>query len=138
VGYKKRVRALEPENAALNRFAPDSRRAWGKRRTHRGDPQVAEGFYRALILLAPALEAETPPGSRYVIELVPTSVLPVEDASRLGQQLADTIEHSFTTYFAIPRERLSLHISRPHSTVEGQDVPSQGPQRWRLGVFRQE
>jgi hypothetical protein len=60
----------------------------GKGALSGGDPQAAEGFYGALIPLARALEAETPRGLRYVIELVPTSALPVEDASKLGQQLA--------------------------------------------------
>jgi hypothetical protein len=62
-----------------------------------GDPQAAEGFYKTLIPPARALEAEALPGSRYVIELVPSTALPLEDASRLGQQLADTVEHFFTT-----------------------------------------
>jgi hypothetical protein len=109
-----------------------------KRAMTGGNPQADETLYKALIPLARALEAEMVRGSRYIVRLVPDSSLPTEYANRLGQQLADTIEDFFTTYFAVPRGRLSLQTALPSSTAVGPGAPPQGPQRWRLEVLRQE
>ena len=100
--------------------------------------QADEALYKPLIPLARALEAEVIRGSHFVMRVAPTSSLPVEDANTLGQQPADKVEHFLITYFAIPRERLSLQVALTDSPAEGPGAPLHGPQRWRLEVFRQE
>jgi hypothetical protein len=101
------------------------------------NPQANEAVYKTLIPLARVLEAEVVRGSRFVMRVGPNFPLPVKDANGLGQHLANTIEHFLTTYFAIPREQLSLQVAPTHSTAEGPGAPPQGAQRWRLEVFRQ-
>ena len=101
-------------------------------------PQTDEALYKSLIPLAQSLKAAVFSGARFVMRVVPTSPLPVEQASRFGQQLADKIEHFLTTDFAISRKQLSLEVPLIHSTAEERGMSAQGPQRWRLEVFRQE
>ena len=60
-----------------------------------------ETLYKTLIPLARALEAGALRGSLYALRVVPTSPVPVEQANRLGQQLADTVERFLTTYSAL-------------------------------------
>jgi hypothetical protein len=112
--------------------------AKGKRPLSGGNPQVNESLYKTLIPLAWVLEAEMVRGSRFVVRVGPTFPLPVEDANVLGWHLANTVEHFLTTYFAIPRERLSLQVAPIHSRAEEPSASPQRPQRWRLEVFRQE
>jgi len=100
--------------------------------------QAHAALYKTLIPLARALEGEVVRGSRFAIRVGPNVPLPVEDAQQLGQQLTDRVEHFLTTYFAIPREWLSLQVALPPLTEEAASVPPQGLQRWRLEVFRQE
>jgi hypothetical protein len=103
-----------------------------------GNSRADEAFYKTLIPLARALEAEVLRGSRFVVKVRPSLQLPLEHANRLGRQLADTVEHFLTTYFAIPRERLSWQISLPNSTAAELGVPPLRPQHWRLEVLQQE
>jgi hypothetical protein len=103
-----------------------------------GSSRADEAFYKTLIPLARALEAEVVRGSRFVVRVRPSLQLPFELADRLGRQLADTVEHFLITHFAIPRERLSWQMSLPNSTAAGLGVPPLGPQRWRLEVLQQE
>jgi hypothetical protein len=112
--------------------------AEGNRALSGGPLQADEALYKTLIPLARALEAEVFRSARFVIRVVPNSPLPVEHANRFGQQLADRVEHFLTTYFALPRERLSLQVALPHSMAEEPGAPSPSLQRWRLEVFRQE
>jgi hypothetical protein len=70
------------------------------------------------------------------MHVVPNAPLPVARANRVGQQLADRIEQFLTSSFAIPRERLSLQVTRPPSTGEGPAAPPPGSLRWRVEVFR--
>jgi hypothetical protein len=86
--------------------------------------------------LARALEAEVARQAHYIVRVVPTAPLPVEQANRLGQHLAESVEHFLTIYFAIPPERLSLEVSLPSSTAEGSAAATPEPQRWRLEVFQ--
>jgi hypothetical protein len=100
--------------------------------------QPDEALYKPLIPLARALEAEVFGKARFIIRVVPNYPLRGKHASEFGQQLADRIAHFLTTYFAISRERLSLEVPQTQSTAEALSIPTQGPQRWRLEVFRQE
>jgi hypothetical protein len=112
--------------------------AEGNRALGGGPLQADEALYKTLIPLARALEAEVFRSVRFVIRVVPNSPFPVEHANRFGQQLADRVEHFLTTYFTLPRERLSVQVALPHSMAVEPGAPPQGLQRWRLEVFRQE
>lgn len=103
-----------------------------------GIRQADEALYNTIIPLARAMEADVINGSRFVIRVRPDTALAVEATNMLGQQLADRLEHFLTTYFAIPHERLRLQVAPPDATAEGPGAPLDGPQRWRLAVFRQE
>jgi hypothetical protein len=120
-------------------FSPQANRAAkGSLAVTGASSQPDEALYKPLIPLARVLEAEVFSKTRFVIRVMPNSPLPGKHASELGQQLADRITHFLTTYFAISRERLSLEVPQTPSTAETLGVPAQGPQRWRLEVFRQE
>jgi hypothetical protein len=109
-----------------------------ERMTRGAKPPEQEALYKSLIPLARALEADVLRSSRYIVRLIPTTSLPIDQASRSGQHLADMVEFFFTTYFAIPRERLRLQvIPPPILTVVGPAVTTLEPQRWRLEVRRQ-
>ena len=88
--------------------------------------QADDVLYKAIILLARALEAEVSAGSRYVMHLSPHSPLLPEEMSMLGQRLSDMIGCFLTTSFAIPSERLSLQVVLPPQMTEGQTVPRLG------------
>jgi hypothetical protein len=97
-----------------------------------------EALYKTLIPLARVIEAEVIRGARFVIRIRPDNTLLIEAAHLLGQQLADKVEYFLSTYFTIPRERLSLQVTLPDPLAEEPGAPLHGPQRWRLAVFRQE